>query len=321
MSSLTETIIVVFTLIALGYGSAAFKLIKESTGDGLADFVFTIAIPLLLFRTIAHSEFDEGLPLGLWATYFSAVIGSWMVGHFLTRLFFGRDVRSGVVAGMTGSYSNLVLIGIPLMTGIYGDKGLAVISQIVSIHLPLMMAATILAFDYAMRRDGLLSKPVGFAKLAGSFLRQLLSNPLIIGILAGLLMRATGLSLPRVADRVIISLGTVGGPLALFSMGVSLFSYGIRGQVPHSLALVGAKSFLMPAFALGMAILIGLPGATAKVVVVAASLPAGVNTWLIASRLSTGERLASTSMTIGTAVAALTCSFWLAIVEAVFQNS
>lgn len=318
MPNFIETIIVVFTLIALGYGAAAIKLVKQSTGEGLADFVFTVAIPLLLFRTIAHSDFGHGLPFGLWSTYFSAVFGGWVAGHYLTRLVFARDVRSGVVAGVTASFSNLVLIGIPLMTGIYGDEGLAVISQIVSIHLPIMMAASILSFDYAMRRDGLSERPAGFAKLVGSFLRQLLTNPLIIGILAGLAVRITGLPLPRVADRVIISLGTVGGPLALFSMGISLFGYGIRGQVPHSLALVSVKLFLMPALALGMAMLIGLPELTAKAVVVAASLPAGANTWLIATRFGTGQRLASTSMTIGTAAAALTSGVWLAIVEMVF---
>ena len=38
MPSFTETIIVVFTLIALGYGAAVIKLVKQSTGEGLADF-------------------------------------------------------------------------------------------------------------------------------------------------------------------------------------------------------------------------------------------------------------------------------------------
>ena len=294
------------------------KLVKQSTGEGLADFVFTVAIPLLLFRTIVHSDFGNGLPFGLWGVYFSAVFGGWVTGHFLTRLVFGRDVRSGVVAGVTASFSNLVLIGIPLMTGIYGDEGLAVVSQIVSIHLPIMMATSIVAFDYAMRQDGLSERPAEFVKLVGSFLRQLLTNPLIIGIFAGLFVRLTGLPLPRVADRVIISLGTVAGPLALFSMGISLFGYGIRGQVPHSLALVGVKLVLMPAIALAMAMVIGLPELTAKAVVVAASLPAGANTWLIATRFGTGQRLASTSMTIGTAAAALTSGVWLAIAEMVF---
>ena len=60
-----------------------------------------------------------------------------------------------------------------------------------------------------------------------------------------------------------------------------------------------------------------LPVFQLQVIVAAASLPAGVNSWLIANRLGTGERLASTSMTIGTALAAVTTGIWLLIVEAV----
>ena len=39
--------------------------------------------------------------------------------------------------------------------------------------------------------------------------------------------------------------------------------------------------------------------------------------WLIANRLGTGQRLASTSMTIGTALAAISTGIWLLIAEAV----
>jgi malonate transporter len=128
--------------------------------------------------------------------------------------------------------------------------------------------------------------------------------------------RLSGLEIPAIADRVIATLAGVAGPLALFAMGVSLWGYGIRGQVRQALALVSLKLMLMPAVALGMALLLGLPELQAKVAVAAASLPAGVNSWLIASRLGTGQRLASTSMTIGTALAAVTTGLWLLIAEA-----
>ena len=59
MPSFAQTIIVVFSLIALGYAAAGVKLIRPSTGEGLADFVFTVALPLLLFR-IARSRFGNG---------------------------------------------------------------------------------------------------------------------------------------------------------------------------------------------------------------------------------------------------------------------
>ncbi|EDQ31441.1 putative permease [Hoeflea phototrophica DFL-43] len=316
MPAFVETILVVFALIAIGFGAAWVRLIRSETGDGLSDFVFTIAVPLLLFRTIATASFDHGAPWALWLTYFTAVLVTWTMAHLTIRKGFGRDARSGVVAGVTAAFSNLVLLGIPFISGLYGEAGLVVLAQLVTIHLPIMMAASIILYQWALRRDGAAGKAESVSALVTGFLRQLFSNPLIIGILGGSLMRFTGFAIPGPVDRVIASLAGVAGPVALFAMGVSLYGYGIRGQVRQALSLVSLKLFLMPAVALGMALAIGLPEFQAKIAVAAASLPAGVNSWLIASRLGTGQRLASTSMTIGTALAALTTGIWLAIAEA-----
>ncbi|PWV98934.1 hypothetical protein DFR52_104225 [Hoeflea marina] len=318
MPAFAETIIVVFALIAIGYGAAWTRILRPETGEGLSDFVFTIAVPLLLFRTIATAGFDHGLPLALWATYFTGVLVTWTAAHGLIRSGFGRDTRAGVVAGVTAAFSNLVLLGVPFISGIFGEPGLAILSQVVSIHLPIMMAASILLFDWAMRRDGVSSAPAGFMPMLRSFLGQLLVNPLIIGILAGIVVRVSGLAIPGVLDRVIASLAGVAGPVALFAMGVALRGYGIRGQIPQSLATVGLKLVLMPAVVLGMALLLGLPELVAKVVVAMASLPAGVNSWLIASRFGTGQRLASTAMTLGTVLAALSTGIWLLIADLLF---
>ncbi|SOE09093.1 hypothetical protein SAMN05877838_0670 [Hoeflea halophila] len=317
MPPFAETILVVFTLIAIGYSAAAFKVLKPATGDGLSDFVFTIAVPLLLFRIIATASFDHGAPWSLWAAYFTSVLVTWASAHFIIRAGFGRDARSGVVAGVTAAFSNLVLLGLPFITGVYGEDGLAVLSQLVSVHLAIMMAASVILFEWALKRDGASTKSKTKVELLTGFLRQLFSNPLIIGILCGSLVRVSGLEIPQVANRVIGSLGGVAGPVALFAMGVSLRGYGIRGQVPQAVSLVTLKLMLMPAVALGMALLLGLPELQAKVVVAAASLPAGVNSWLIATRLGTGQRLASTSMTLGTALAAATTGLWLLITEAI----
>ena len=318
MPPFAETIVIVFALIALGYAAAAIRLIKEGTGDGLADFVFTVAIPLFLFRTIATAEFDHGPPFLLWAVYFATVLATWTLGHVATRLIFGRDTRAGVVAGLTASFSNLAVLGIPFFIGIFGEPGFAILSQLLSVHLPIMMGASILLFDWALRRDGIATAPASLRAMAGNFLRQLLSNPLILGILAGVLVRVSGLSIPPIADKVIASLGTVAGPVALFSMGIALRGYGIRGQIQSSLLLVLIKLAVMPAIALSIAWLVGLPELPAKVAVAAASLPTGANPWLIATRFGTGQRLASTSMTISTAIAAISTGIWLFIADMVF---
>ncbi|TIW47150.1 MAG: AEC family transporter, partial [Mesorhizobium sp.] len=76
--------------------------------------------------------------------------------------------------------------------------------------------------------------------------------------------------------------------------------------------------FLMPGLVLGLVWVLGLPPLTAKVAVVAAALPSGINSYLIAVQFNTGQALASNQITIATASAVVTTSFWLTVVLHVF---
>ena len=130
--------------------------------------------------------------------------------------------------------------------------------------------------------------------------------------------RCIGLPLPALAVRFVDALADIAGPLALFAMGLGLRQFGISGNVRPALALSVLKLFLMPAAALAMAWLFGLPPLTAKVAVAAAALPSGINSYLIAVQFGTGQALASNQMTIATACAVVTTAFWLSVAQAVF---
>ena len=318
MPPFIEAIVFIFLLIACGYATALSGILKEGTAEGLSNFVFTIAVPLLLFRTLTTADFGGLSPWGLWATYFGAIALSWIVSHQIMRRIFRSDVRNGVVSGLCGGFSNLVLLGLPFMLGVYGHQGLAVLSLIVSIHTPLLMAVLVVLHQWAARADGAAIKAVRPRDIIADFLQKLFRNPLIIGIVAALVVRLSGLPVPHLVGRLVDAFAGLAGPLALFTMGMGMRRFGVRGQVSAGVFLTAIKLMLMPAIALALALLFHLPPLTAKVAIAAASLPAGVNSWLIAEQFQTGQRLASTAMTIGTAFAVLTTGLWLAIAGWVF---
>jgi malonate transporter and related proteins len=315
---LIQTIIVVFGVIAIAYAAAHFKLLDERVGDGLSDFVFVIAAPLLLFRTMVTADFHGTAPWSLWTAYFIGVIVAWAASDLAIKLFFGRDNRAGVVAGVSGAFSNLVFLGMPLMLGVFGQNGFAILSLIVAVHMPVMMAASITLHELAMRRDGVFKGESHWIAVIGSFFNSLLRNPFVLGILAGWIWRLLGLRMPDAADALIETLSGVAGPVALFAMGMGLKKFGISGNIAAALLMSAVKLVLMPAVVLGAAWLIGLPPFTAKIAVVASALPAGVNSYLIATRFGTGQALASNSMVMATALSALTLTFWISVVTRIF---
>ncbi|WP_432283231.1 AEC family transporter [Aminobacter sp. BA135] len=315
MSPLVETVLFVFGLVALGYLTGASGYLRSETGDALSEFAIGVALPLLLFRTMIGADFHGSAPWSLWATYFIAVTVAWTAGHLVTTRMFGRDGQAGVVGGVSSAFSNLVLLGIPFMLGVFGQEGFEVLSLIVSVHLPTMMMASIILFEiFGPRR----SEPMHPVVIIRDFLRKILTNPLIVGIVAGLAWRATGVPLPGLATRFVDALANIAGPVALFAMGLGLKKFGISGNIKPALALSVLKLMLMPAVALLFAWLFGLPPLSAKVAVAAASLPSGVNSYLIATQFGTGQALASNQMTIATACAVVTTAFWLTIATMVF---
>lgn len=315
MLQLIETIGFVFGVVAIGYATGWAGLLRQNVGDALTDFAVVVALPALLFRTMIGLDFSRAAPWHLWFAYFCVVPLVWMIGHLVVTRVFGRERPAGVVGGIASSFSNMLLLGFPLLTTVFGQPGIEILSLLISIHLPIMLAASIVSFEWARGGDG---DSIAPAKLVRDFLRNLLTNPLIIGILCGLVWRMTGLSFPAFGMRFIDAFAGVAGIVALFSMGLGLRKFGVAGNVRPALVLAGLKVVVMPALALLSAWLIGLPPLAAKVVVVIAAMPTGVNPYLIASRFGTGQMLASNTMTISTAAAAVTTLLWLAVAQAVF---
>jgi malonate transporter and related proteins len=316
MTQIIDIVLPVFGLIAMGYLVAWSGLLGRAAGEGLTDFVFVIAIPLLIFRTIATADFGGVSPWRIWLPFFAAFALNWVIGNLLIRRAFGRDARAGLVAGVSAAYGNTVLVGIPLVIAAYGDQGAAAIALIIAVHLPVMMTVGAVLIGRAERRDGVSEEAVTVVTAARSVAANLLKNPIIIGLLLGVVWRVLGLPLGGVPKALVDRLADVAATLALFAMGMGLRKYGIRRNVPAGLALSALKLVLMPAVVLVLVrYVVPMPPVWAKVVVVAAACPTGINAYLLSARFRTGEALASNAITISTGLAVVTATLWLSLVH------
>lgn len=284
MSPMLETIAFVFGLVGLGYAVGWAGLLRPQVGDALADFAIVVALPALLFRTMIGIDLEGTAPWALWLAYFSAIPAVWLCAHVT-------------------------------ITRVFGRPGVEILSLLLAVHLPVMMATSVVLFEWVRRRQGEASAP---GKVVRDFAANLFSNPLVVGILAGVLWRVAELPMPSLGARFIDSFAGIAGTVALFSMGLGLRKFGISGNVKPALALSAMKLVLLPVLVLAASYLAGLPPLVAQVMVVAAAMPTGVNPYLIAMRFGSGQVLASNTTTISTAFAVLTTGFWLAVAQRVF---
>lgn len=314
---MSETLIIVasiFGLIGLGYVAARTGLLSHAVGEKLADFVFTLAIPLLIFNTLARADLHGISPWRIWAAYFVPFALVWAVSHLMVVHVFGREGRAGIVAGGSAAYANSVLIGIPLIQTALGEAGMVFLIVIVVVHLPILMVVSVALNEWAQGADG----ETGAASRGERLQRlgvSLATNPILIGIALGLLWRAAGLGIPRVMAAVIDPLAYSAGPLALFASGMTLVNYGMARQIRPAFAISALKLILLPALVLGSGWAIGLPPMGVAVIILTAACPTGVNASLIALRLGTGQALASNVLLISTAGGVLTVAAWLFVVR------
>ena len=316
MDQIVAIVLPVFGLIALGYGTAAAGLLRREAGEALSEFVFVVAIPLLIFRTLATAVFGGGHPWALWIAYFAAFGVMWVLGSAVIRRVFGRDARAGVVAGLSAAYGNTVLVGIPLTIAAYGDDGAVVIALIIALHLPVLMTASTILIGVAERRDGVGGAVPSATAVARGVTLNLVRNPLIICLVAGALWNLLGLPFSGLPRTLVDRIADIASTAALFAMGMNLRNYGIRGNIRAGLVLAVLKLLVMPGLVLlAVRYMVPLPPAWGNAAVLAAACPTGVNAYVVAARFRTGEALASNAITVSTAAAVLSMTLWLGIVE------
>lgn len=301
----------VFILIGIGYALAKFQVLRQSASEALGQFVFVVAIPVLLFRTLIGADLSSGVPFSLWASYFIGVGVTWTLGALVIRKGFARDARAGAIGGISASFANTIMVGLPLVFAVYGEDGLVPLLLILSIHLAVMTVLMAVAMERAAALDNGTATPP-LADLLKGAARNLASNPLILAIVIAFVWRQTGLEIPEIGMDVLNRIAATALPLALLSLGMSLVQYGIRGNVLPGFLLAAVKILIMPVvvFVAG-AFVFQLPPLWTAVATLTACCPTGANAYIFANRYGTGHAMSANAITVTTLSAIVTTSLWI----------
>jgi malonate transporter and related proteins len=102
LNAILTTVFPVFGLICLGYACAKAGIIGEQAGRGITLFVFNIAIPAFLFRTVANMAEPQSSPWWLWVAFFGGIAVVWASLYFWWRCsVHGRRLWQSGLAGNT----------------------------------------------------------------------------------------------------------------------------------------------------------------------------------------------------------------------------
>ena len=334
MLTVFEVTLPVFGLVFCGWLAARRRMLSDEAVAGINAFVFWFALPAMLFRAVsAHPVAQIADPRFL-SAYFAAALVMFLGTHALAGA--GREPSAVRTAfALNATHGNIGYLGLPLLAQLGDPQRVPamVMAMIVDIFVVIVLSIVLFELAGASRRTrgasspvetgaaqagaaqaGAADTPVRAGHLGGlaPALLGLARSPLILGIGAGLAFSMLQLSLPPVVDSFTGLLASAAGPCALFAIGASLG--GRRVVVDHTVgSLIALKLVTHPALvAVAMALLRVEPRAAA-VGVLAASLPAASNTFILAQRYGVDTRAISASIVVGTFAAAVTVTavIWL----------
>ena len=179
-----NALIPVFGLIVLGYFLGWRRWVPSEAGGSLSSVTFKLFMPVLLFSGLAKADLGQALSPLLVLVYFAPALLVFTGINLVMHRRMGHPTSMGLAA----SYSNNVLVGIPVISLVLGQDYLVYLFAILVFHSLLLFTAQSLYNAVWADTDAEAFNLRGLLKSFG--------NPLIIGLLLGALLNLSGLQVP-----------------------------------------------------------------------------------------------------------------------------
>ncbi len=296
-----NAILPIFLLVVLGFILRKSGKVDEKFTETADWLVFKIALPVMLFLEIATGSLHRDIDRKLIVYLVISVTAVFFLVSLLCALFMkDKSKRGAFVQG--ACRSNFAILGVPLAVNMFGEAG----GQAIAFAMPFI----ILMFNgYSVILLSVFSD--GEGKRSGkstalAILKDVVTNPLILAVAAGLPFMFFEISLPAAADKTLTYLSALATPLALISLGANFKTESLKGRVGYAVLGAVIKTVLLPVVAVTVAVCIGLRGPSLGVVLICFGAPSAVSSYIMAKKMGNDYDLAAQILLLSTMLCVLT---------------
>ena len=292
----------IFLTLMLGLFFRKIGLFDDTFVSRLNKFVFNAALPALLFLDIAKSDFYSVWNTKFVLFCFFVTLISIGISTGLSYLLKPRNIQGEFIQA---SYrSSAAILGIAIIQNLYGNAGMAPLMIIASVPLYNVMAVVVLS----------VFKP-DQGKLDGTVLKRTLkgivTNPIILGIVAGTLWSLLRLPFPKILDSTVGNLAKTATPLGLMAMGGSLHFGKVFSRLKASVACTFMKLIGYEALFLPLAIRCGFTKDKLVSIIIMLGSASTVTCFVMAKNMGHEGSFSSGVVLLTTLFSAFTLTVWL----------
>lgn len=306
MESITLGINVVMPMVLLtilGQALGRFDWLDKKTAGQMNRLVFRILMPVQLFLSASNLDLANGFSseekLAL-ALVLVAVMVMVFCATVVCKLRAIEAKKSAII--VQGMYrSNLALFGLPIATALCGGEVPAIASLMLLIVVPYFNLISAVLLSRAAAGDG----------DAGALMKNIITNPLILGNLLGFVFCLTGWQLPIFLGNTLETISAAAIPMAFIVLGATLEIPDLRKNWRTISVVTLMRLVAIPASVLLVGILIGVRGPALAVVLSAVASPVAVASFSMAKEMDVAPALAGELVAVTTIVSGLTLFLWI----------
>ncbi len=268
-----------------GFTSDAF--LKMS--DRLVYFIF---FPVLLFWKIGATPIQSGLDWGYCQAAVCALGVVFIVSILYIRLFGVGDYQAGTFAQSCFRFNTY--IGVAVVMNALGESGVRYFGMLIGLMIPVI---NVLAVSTLIWFSG---KQIRLKERVGLTIRALISNPLILACIAGMLYARYFRGFPVFLENTFRLAASVTLPLALLSIGGALTLKPLGDYLSPSFAAAGIKLILLPVIGHFFLLAFGVTGLTYQVAMLFFAMPTSTAIFVLSGQLNSDTDLASATIVLST---------------------
>jgi len=296
----------IFVIILLGGFLKKIGLLTEGFTTVADKFVFKVALPVQLFRDIAtmdiRQDFSPRFVLFCMAATTVMFGACWLLG----QLFLREKAMVGAFA-QAAARGSAAILGIAFVENIYGDSGMTPMMIVAAVPLFNIYSVIILTVTSS---DGRLSWA-----LIKKTLKGVVTNPIILGIAAGMVWSLLGLPWPTILSKSVGYVASTATPLALLVLGATFRGREALQKIGPTLAAALLKLVVIPAAIFPIAISMGFRGSELVAIMIMLASPTTVTCYIMAKNMGGDETLSASVVMTATLLSSVTLTLWVFVIR------
>jgi predicted permease len=272
-----------------------------------------VALPVLLFKDLSQADFYSQFDIGF-VGYCAIVTIAMFGGVWILTDIFMKDKT------MRGSFiqcscrSSAAILGMAFIQNMYSDTGMAPLMIVAAVPLFNIISVIVLTFK-ANPVDGVsiedMPKKDGIKKACFN----IVTNPIIIGIAAGLVASLIKLQLPTILSKTVSSIAQTATPIALICIGAGFEGRKAIKKIKPTVIGTFIKLIGLPAIFLPLAVYMGFRNQELVAILIMLASPTTVTCYIMAKSMNNDEVLASSMVVLATMLSSVTLTAWIFVLR------